>query len=571
MFHTITSGTRQVKRKRFFLPVLLFLCLPFLSPRPDASGTVMFPFLPQTTLHNARVIAGPGGASAFTVRDLTYQTDSDPFITDIVLSFNTPPARLTRDDTRHYRVIARDYNFVTGRGSLGAGCAQFFKKEHGVSIETVKNAWLGTCDDLGSFTIEFRFLPYEVRDGSVLFSRVGYFSGIKRGIDIVIRDGRIVAGLYGIFDKPLFRTYDVMLRRGRAIAKMEWYHVSLSFDRISGKLTKNINGEEDEATYMTESGEAFNGVYSPSFGYRAADGSLVCVDAPPATIGKGFSGLMDEFRISYRHFDDLEKAAELAYRNYRSTKSIGRIPFNVEGVVTSPVYRFAETGTRVQEFRWREDSRPETYVWMEFRISDSRFEQHDTRVKWYRVGNNQKKIFMTKQANGEYLRGKYYQWRAHLVPSPDGKRAPSLWGIELDYRLDLAPNAPRFLEATAGNGRIVLKWRKNVDHDILGYNIYYGTHPGRYDGIISRVNGGRITNGSGTGNSVQVTITGEVIEENRALDKREKLSFPLIENNVLYYFSVSGYDTYRPGTSYNHESELSSPVTARPNSGPEID
>ncbi len=570
MFHSITSGARSIQRKQLLLPVLLFLCVPLMSPRPDASGSVTFPALQQATLHNARVIKGPNGATAYTIRDLTYQTGSDPFITDIVLSFNTPPARLTRDDMRHYRVISSNYNFVTGRGCMGAGGAQFFKKDHGVSIETVKSAWLGTCDDLGSFNIEFRFLPYEVRDGSVLFSRVGYFSGIKRGIDIVIRDGRIVAGMYGIFDKPLVRTYDVMLRRGRAIAKMKWYHVSLSFDRISGKLTKNVNGEEDEAVYVTESGEAFNGVYSPSFGYRAADGSLVCVDAPPATIGKGFAGLMDEFRISYRHFDDLEKATELAYRNYRSAGRIGRIPFNVEGVVTSPVYRFAETGTRVQEFRWHDDSVPETYVWMEFRISDSRFTQHDPGVTWYRVGNKQKNIFLKKQATGGYLRGKYYQWRAHLVPSPDGKRAPTISGIELDYRLDLAPNPPRFLEATAGNGRIVLKWRKNVDHDILGYNIYYGTHPGRYDGIISRVNGGRITNGSGPGNSIQVTITGEVIEENRALDRREKLSFPFIENNVLYYFSVSAYDAYRPGTPYNHESELSRPVTARPSPGPDI-
>jgi hypothetical protein len=570
MFHSITNGEGLMTRKKFPRPLLLVLCLAALSPRPDAGGTVTFPALPQASLHNARVITGQSGAAAYTIKDLTYQTSSDPFITDIVLSFNTPPERLTRDDTRHYRITRRQYNYETDKGCLGAGCAQFFKKDDSVTIATVKNAWLGTCEDLGSFTIEFRFFPYEVRDGSVLFSRVGYFSGIKRGIDISLRDGRIVAGLYGIFDKPAVTTYDVILRRGRPITKTKWYHVSLSFDRISGKLTKNVNGEEDEALYVTESGEPFNGVYSPSFGYRAADGSLVCVDAPPATIGKGFSGLMDEFRISYRHFDDLEKTTALAYRNYRSAGRIGRIPFNVEGVVTSPVCRFAETGTRVQEFRWSEDAGADTFIWMEFRITDRSFTQDDTGVKWYRVGNNQKKIFMMKQADGEYLRGKYYQWRAHLVPSPDGKRAPTLSGVELDYRLDLAPNPPRLLEAAAGDRRVVLTWRKNVDHDIHGYNIYYGTHPGTYDGIISVISGSRITNGSGTGNTVQVTITGDIIEENRALDKREKLAFPFLENNVLYYFSVSAYDTYRPGTPYNHESELSSPVTARPQAGPEI-
>jgi hypothetical protein len=67
-----------------------------------------------------------------------------------------------------------------------------------------------------------------------------------------------------------------------------------------------------------------------------------------------------------------------------------------------------------------------------------------------------------------------------------------------------------------------------------------------------------------------VTITNDVIEQNRALDRKEKLPFPFIENNVLYYFSVSAHDAYRPGTPYNHESELSAPVTARPQAGTEI-
>ena len=568
MLHSITNSEGLTARKK--LPFLLLFCLALLSPRPEAGGTVTFPAVPRDSLHNARIITGAGDAAAYAIRDLSYQTGSDPFVTDIVLSFNTPPERLARDDTRHYRITGRQYALESGNGCLGDGCARFYKKDDCVTVQTVKNAWLGTCDDLGSFTIEFRFFPYEVRDGSILFSRVGYFSGVKRGIDITLRDGRIVAGLYGIFDKPLVKTYDVVLRRGRTVAKSHWYHVSLSFDRISGKLTKNVNGEEDESVYVTESGEPFNGVYAPSFGYRAADGSLVCVDAPPATIGRGYAGLIDEFRISYRHFDELEKLTALAYRNYRSAGRIGRIPFNVEGVVASPVYKFAGTGTMVQEFRWREDLPVDTFIWMEFRIADRSFTPEDTGVKWYRVSNNQKKIFLMKQAGGEYLRGKYYQWRAHLVPSPDGKSSPKLSGVELDYRLDLAPNPPRFLEATAGDRRVMLTWKKNVDHDILGYNIYYGTRPGTYDGIISVVNGKSITNGSGTGNNVQVAITGDIIEENRALDRKEKLPFPFLENNVLYYFSVSAYDTYRPGTPYNHESELSSPVSARPQAGTEI-
>jgi hypothetical protein len=556
-----------MNKSRLFL--LIILCFFILSPRPDSSGTIVFSGIPKKSMHNVRTLSGHGGGTVYTVRDLSYRKTSDPFITDIVLSFNVPPSRLVRDDMRHYRIISAGYDFETGGGAQGKGCAKFYKQDHGVSIETTRAGWLGTCEDLGSFTIEFRFMPIEVKDGSVLFSRVGYFSGTKRGIEVIIENGAVVAGLYGIFDKPTSNRYDVVLRRGRGPAKMKWSHFSLSFDRLSGKLTKYLDGQEEEVRYITESGEPFNGVYAPSFGYRGADGRLRCLDAPPAVIGKNFSGCIDEFRISYRHFEDLEKSTELAYRNYRSVGRIGRIPFNVEGVITSPVYRFDDTGTIVRELRWKEELEQDTFIWMEFRISDRYFADNDTALKWYRVANNQKKIFLVKNSEGEYLRGKYYQWRAHLIPSPDGARAPRFSGVELDYRPDFPPAPPLFVDASAGDRCVTLTWKKNVDHDILGYKIYYGTNPGRIDGIISSINGARITN-TGPGTAVQVRIDNGVIEENRGLDRPGKLSFPFFQNTVLYYFSISAYDTYKPDTAYNHESALSKPVSARPFGGTEI-
>ena len=376
---------------------LMILSLPFLvSGRMDTTGEMTFAPVPKECLHNVRIMTDKKGRKIYTLNDLSYQKTSDPFITDIVLSFNAPASRLHRDDTGHYRIVQSDYSFISGRGALGNGCAQFYKKEHGVTIETVKGAWLGSCEDLGSFLIEFRLFPHELRDGSQIFSRVGYFSGRKRGIEIDIRNRMIVAGLYGIFSKPNGQAVDVTLKQGRELEKMKWLHFSLGFDRLSGALTSYLDGEESEVQYLTESGEPFNGVYQPSFGKPKRDGAFECIDLPPAYIGKNYSGLLDEFRISYRHFDDLAQSAEIAYKRYSSVGRIGKIPFNVEGIITSPVYEFPTTGTCVTDFRWMEEQRQDTFIWMQFRISDQYFKEDSAEIKWYRIDNNQKNIYLKK-------------------------------------------------------------------------------------------------------------------------------------------------------------------------------
>jgi hypothetical protein len=211
---------------------------------------------------------------------------------------------------------------------------------------------------------------------------------------------------------------------------------------------------------------------------------------------------------------------------------------------------------------------------MEFRISDNLFYWTDTDLKWYRIKNNQRKIFLkeTKETAGEFLRGKYYQWRLHLVPSPDGKKSPAVYDITLSYQLDTAPKIPDFVEITkASSEEISIKWKKNVDPDIKGYRIYYGTKPGRYDGIITHTGGKPISNELSNSNYIEIKISNELIDENRKLDTKGLFTYPMLKNTVLYFFAISAYDSYKPGTPHNHESTLSKQVSARPFAGSEID
>jgi hypothetical protein len=536
----------------------------------ETSSEITFAIAQSRHQHNIKIIQLPSSKNAYSIADLTYQKNSNPYYSDMVLSFNYPPDKLFRDDTKKYIIKSSSYVFTKGKGSIGNGSAHFFRAGDGIEIENSKNLWLGSCEDMGSFAIEMRIRPDMVSDGSVLFSRLGYISGSKKGIEITINRGRITAAFYGIFERPDGKKHDIFLNRGKQIYKDKWYHFSVSFDRMSGRLAKFIDGEEDESIYVTDTGSPDNGIFTPYFGYTSDDKNIVCTDLPPVYIGKKFSGFIDEFRISYLSFEELKKRTAIANKKYRPVDNAGIIPLNTEGVVTSPVYNFPGTGTLVKLFKWDEIIPENAFVWMEFRISDNLFYWTDTDLKWYRIKNNQRGIFL-KENSGEFLRGKYYQWRLHLVPSPDGKKSPAVYDINMSYQLDVAPKIPDFVEITkASNEEILIRWKKNVDPDIKGYRIYYGTKPGIHDGIITHTGGRLISNELSNSNYIEIKITNDLIDENRKLDRKGLFTYPLLKNTILYFFAVSAYDSYKPGTPHNHESALSKQVSARPYAGSEI-
>ena len=296
-------------------------------------------------LSNTVVTADGQGREVFTLSDLTYKKNGLPDISDLVISFNYEDYKLIKDDSDKYIIHRSSYDLIKGNGVLGGGGAGFLKDGQGVEIETSRNLWLGNCDNLGSFSIEFRFYPVNMKDESVLFSRVGYFSGQKNGIEIVLNEDRISVRLYKMFKDASGRRFDIMLNRGRTLQEKNWFHFSLSFDSISGKLAKFINGLEDEVVYVSETGEPFINVNIPCF---------TCVDLPLACIGKNFCGYIDEFRISIRSIEQMKKDTSVAFDGYKTRMLDKRNPENRGGAVTSPVLNFPSTGTSVTLFKWEE-------------------------------------------------------------------------------------------------------------------------------------------------------------------------------------------------------------------------
>jgi hypothetical protein len=541
-----------------------------MAPSRNATDVLVFTDLPEKSLHNAVKRSMPDGSAGYVIKDINYSEHADPFSTDILLKFDKVPEKYVKDDSGKYDIYSANYQFL--KEGVGNGCASFFKSDHGIMINTSEGLWLGSTEDLGSFNIEFRFNAAELKNGSILFSRIGYFSGVKKGIEIKLKDSGVSAYFYNMFKTPGGALKSVSLARGGRLNKGNWYHFSLSFDRMSGKLTKLLNDNEEDVAYMTVSGGAFSEVFIPLFGYiDDEDGSSRGTDLPLAVIGKNYSGLMDEFRISYKHYNELKNSTDIALNKYKGSEYAGRVPYNREGFITSPVKEFPSTGTAITDFSWDEILNPGTFIWMELRVADKYFSDNDTSVKWYKVTPGQKKIFSMRGDDGEYLRGRYFQWRAHLTASPEGDKSPVMKKVTVKYRVDHPPVVPYSFEAAGtGDKYIILRWKRNVEEDLGGYKIYYGTKKGSYDGIITTVNGRKITNDMAEGNYITVRIDNAVVEENKTADTRNVLVYPSIENTVLYYFSVTSYDSYRLNTVYNHESDLSSSIQARPYAGSDI-
>lgn len=501
------------------------------------------------------------GNSVYRLKDLSYDYNREPAITDCSISFNNK-TQLLEDDSRRYRVVNANYDFYNEKGVLGDGAAFFYKEDHIVKISTASGLWLNESEDLGSFTIEFRFKPVKVSDGAVLVSRVGYMSGVRNGFEIIIENGKVKSHLYNMFRDRDGRPKNFTLSRNSFLKKNKWYYFVLSYDRVTGRITQNINDIEKDTVFASEGNNASGELYRPMFSDA---------DSPLLILGRSYTGVIDEFRITFRDYEDLKSISDVVKNDYRDIVRNRRKVRNREGVVTSPVYEFKNSGTQVKLVKWNETLEKNTFVWMEFRISDSKFDRNNNVLKWYRIKNNQRNIYLKKTENG-YLRGKYYQWRLHLIASPDGKHSPEVSNISLQYELDNSPNVPLYFEAAEiGDKYIVLRWKPNVDHDIHAYKIYYGVRSKNYEGVITHINGNIISNSQKNDDGfIEVKIDNAVIIENMTRHRNAMLDYPEIKNTILYFFSVSAYDSYKKDSRHNHESELSEEINARPFAGSEI-
>jgi hypothetical protein len=76
---------------------------------------------------------------------------------------------------------------------------------------------------------------------------------------------------------------------------------------------------------------------------------------------------------------------------------------------------------------------------------------------------------------------RYYTWKAVIRRNPADKESPVIHSFCLEYIQNVPPACPVNIEARAENSRIFVQWNNNLEKDILGYIVYWGTSPSVYE------------------------------------------------------------------------------------------
>jgi hypothetical protein len=279
-----------------------------------------------------------------------------------------------------------------------------------------------------------------------------------------------------------------------------WRHHLLRFDSGTGLLEYQVDGVPEAVT------NARAGAGGPPLSPFTGE-----ADSAPLYLGRGYTGFLDELRIS-RAFVEQPVLARYDGRS---------------GTAASQPLDLGYTGTRLKRIQAVYEAPGDSDLFFYYRLSDRRTSAElDGDWVQFRPGVE------LPQARGRWL-----QLRVELFP--DGRRSlsPRLSELRVVYEQDLPPAAPAGVQAVAGNARVRLRWSPVREEDVRGYLVYYGTSPGNYHGTGAQRGPSPIDVGPAT-----------------------ELDLEGLENGRLYYFTVVCYDSTEPP----HRSGFSREVSARP-------
>jgi hypothetical protein len=298
----------------------------------------------------------------------------------------------------------------------------------------------------------------------------------------------------------------VTLLGTRQLLPRVWHHHLLRFDSREGLLEYALDGVPEGIAHVTSNGKESGTIAVPRIG-RESSG--------PLTLGAGFTGLIDELRISRRF---VESPTLQRY--------LGRT-----GTATSRIIDLGFSGTRILRIEAVTSTPADSSVGFYYQVADGW-----TRQKLL-LGPVDWVPFTPPGDFKDGLRGRYVQLMVELFPDGTRMHSPRLSSLRIVYEPNFPPIPPAGLVAAPGNGTVTLSWRKVNELGVKGYRIFYGSEPHNYLG-----------RGAAQGAS--------------PLEAGDKTAFEItgLANGSLYYFAVVAVD----GSDPPQQSDFSAEVSARP-------
>ena len=435
--------------------------------------------------------------------------------TDLLVHFNREGEG---EATGHYR-LERGRTLIAPEGRvLGEAGAGFNGERRGMRLAPEAGALFARDTRWGDFSIEFWLRPSLVSDGEEVLAWSGsrWRDGRLKPQELrcAVRSRRLAWEFVNFFAagagageatgaaRTAGMPGTIQLEGISPLVPRTWHHHLVRFDSGTGLLEYLVDGVPEAVTYARTGDQTTAAPLAPYTGEA---------DSAPLLLGRGYTGFLDELRISRVFVEDPVLA-----------RFDGRA-----GVAASSPLDLGYTGTRLKRIEAVYGAQGDSDVFFYYRLAD-RLSSDQLDGDWvqFRPGVE------LPQARGRYL-----QLRVELFP--DGRRAlsPQLSELRVVFEQDLPPAAPAGVQAVAGNAGVRLAWSLVREEDVRGYLVYYGLAPGNY-------------HGTGADRGPSPIDVGPATE----------LELQGLENGRLYYFSVVCYDSTVPP----HRSAFSKEVSARP-------
>lgn len=454
------------------------------------------------TWANVELIEGKRGYESLGLESAVYDSDG---LTDLLIHFDDSEIV---DSSGNYLIETEIKNTLIKK-SIGNGSGIFRGSKESITLYPEPGAIFSGDEVLDNFSIEFWLNPSRFNENPIIISYQGTLKDEKGNIvpqelSCSIENRKLIWKLNNIFFTEE-KNSNIELQGLSSIIPDVWHHHLLRFEGSSGLIEYLIDGQLEAIQYASKTGTEDGTTFFPLIS-SSGNNHL--------TIGKGFTGYLDELRITK---DFIQNPVLNRYQE-------------ISGTAVTRIIDLGRSDSVLKKITIEHEIPKDSDIFFQYNISDN-LELMFDESNW--IGFHPPEMLISRN------KGRYLRIKMDIQTDGEETRTPSMSEINITYEKNLQPLAPSYLHGTGNENSVTLSWPKMSEPDIKGYLIYYGTSKGIYFGSEAMEG------------SSPLTIQGKEIT---------KITIHGLENGHLYYFALAAYD----GAGSEHPGLLSKEITVRP-------